>query len=78
VSLLAFHVTRQWGWTAYTADNSGLAEGSITAIAFDDQGRAWIGIDHYVSGESLFRGSIFHLDSVTLGHFGPNYMDSFS
>jgi len=45
VSLLAFHVTRQWGWTAYTADNSGLAEGSVTAIAFDDQGRAWIGID---------------------------------
>jgi cytochrome c-type biogenesis protein CcmH/NrfF len=38
-----FQEARQVAWTAYTTENSRLVDDNVHAIAFDEQGRAWIG-----------------------------------
>jgi len=41
-------------WATYTTENSGLVDDGVKAIAFDEQGRAWIGTYH--DGVSVFDG----------------------
>jgi hypothetical protein len=53
ISALAFQGARQRGWTTYTTDNSGLPDDDVRVIAFDEQGRAWIGTR---DGVSTFAG----------------------
>jgi hypothetical protein len=64
VSALAFQGARQEGWTTYTADNSGLIDDSVRAIAFDGQGHAWIGTR---GGVSVFDGGLW-------ATVGPKYV----
>jgi ligand-binding sensor domain-containing protein len=64
ISEPAFQKARQRGWTTYTADNSGLVNDSVHAIAFDEQGRAWIGT---YSGVNAFNGEFW-------ANYGPNYV----
>jgi streptogramin lyase len=61
------------GWESYTTQNSDLHEDTITAIAFDAQGRAWIGTN---SGLSAFDGetwATYTAEDLDLSTEGADY-----